>query len=103
MTKRSNLWQAWTLSQAYNKLPSEVYKLSKKYDDWTCFQFDNAIAYFGRWIDARLNEIDDKGKPRHQLKDLLRDTPQTLNEWIVQTQNMSLKGLMGKGGLRKMS
>jgi hypothetical protein len=40
-------------------------------DYWTPLQFDLAVNWFGLWIESKLNELDDKGKQKHRLKDLL--------------------------------
>lgn len=39
---------------------------------WTCYQFDSAVTYFGRWIDNKLEERDKQGKQKYKLSDLLK-------------------------------
>ena len=43
-------------------------------DEWTCYQFDSAVLYFGTWAENRMNEMDDKGKPRYTLKQILSES-----------------------------
>ena len=39
-------------------------------DDWTCYQFDNAVTMFGRWVESKLSEYEN-GKPVYTLERLL--------------------------------
>lgn len=43
-------------------------------DAWTAYQFDSAVIMFGMHIENKLNELTDKGKQKHKLKDLLSQT-----------------------------
>lgn len=40
-------------------------------DLWTALQFDNAVQWFGTYIENRLNETDPKGRPKYTLEQLL--------------------------------
>lgn len=45
---------------------------------WTCYQFDSAITWFGRYIENKLTETETVGKEtrqKYQLRDLLDTTP----------------------------
>lgn len=42
---------------------------------WTCYQFDRAVTWFGRWMDAKLAETDADYKSKYTLSELLRDDP----------------------------
>lgn len=49
--------------------------------DWyTAFQFDMALTWFGTHIENMLNDLDEKGKPRHRLEDLLQP-PKKKGKW----------------------
>lgn len=37
--------------------------------------FDQAVAWFGGWIESRLAEVDARGQPIHRLGVLLMDRP----------------------------
>jgi hypothetical protein len=59
-------------------------------DDWyTGFCFDRAVIRFGSWIESKLYEMTDDGKPRHKLEDLLKDGASdkkrapTKGEWLA--------------------
>lgn len=40
---------------------------------WASYQFDNAVIWFGSYIENKLTEMDDKGKPVWKLDDFLED------------------------------
>ena len=40
---------------------------------WEAWAVNSAILIEGRMIEAKLHETDDKGKPLHQLEDLLKE------------------------------
>ena len=44
-------------------------------DEWTCYQFDQAIVWLGRYVENKLHELDDDGKPLYTLAQLLGDKP----------------------------
>lgn len=48
-------------------------------DVWTAVQFDMACAWLGGYIESKVSELDEKGKPRHTLEDVL--TPATPGVW----------------------
>jgi len=43
-----------------------------RHNPWLAWQFDNAIALFGHWVEARLSERDEKNRPKHRLEKLLK-------------------------------
>jgi len=53
---------------------------------WTCWQFDHAVTYFGRWIEAKLNETWPKTlKHKYTLEQLLAPpTEPTIEAMIAQ-------------------
>lgn len=44
-------------------------------DEFTQWQFDNAVLHFGMWIEAKCNTIDDDGKFPYSIHDVLNDKP----------------------------
>lgn len=45
-------------------------------ESWEAYQLDLACLQAGRWIENRLAETDDEGKPKHTLAALLgQETP----------------------------
>lgn len=66
-------------------------------DTWTALQFDSVVTYFGRRIEAMLNELDDKGKTKHKLEDLLEEgTPVGILPTKKTFQSMKMQGIVGK-------
>lgn len=68
MKDRYNLWQLDELGRRYGCRPSSFIA---GLDEWTAYQLDLATMMQGRWIDGKLSETDDKGKPINKLVDLL--------------------------------
>lgn len=58
-----------SVSATYGKLPSEVLGLEP--GSWESYQLDVATLQLGRWIEGKLSERDEKGKPVYRLSDLL--------------------------------
>lgn len=42
-------------------------------DTFVAYQFDSAVRNAGVAIENKMNELDDKGKPKHELRDILKD------------------------------
>lgn len=64
---------------------------------------DQAVAYFGRYIDSKLEEVDEKGKYKYSLKQLLweksdSDTVSSSESITKQLQKQKLKGVKGLFG-----
>lgn len=60
--------------------PSEVTGLDKTLylhhgleDWWVTYQFDEAVIYWGVYVENKLNETDDKGKLVNSLENLLSE------------------------------
>lgn len=80
------------MSQQTNTPPSKLLKVRLLERDltgftgawtgwWTAYQFDNAVTYFGGYIEGKLAEYDDKTHERiHSLEDLLSDDDAVQNE-----------------------
>ncbi len=59
-------------------------------DDWyTGFCLDRAVIRFGGWVESKLYEMTDDGKPRYTLEELLKDEisdkkrAPTKSEWLA--------------------
>lgn len=74
------MWAIWSVSRTTRQAPSQLLHIGEwaaelagmPYDEWTPFQFDAAVSYFGVWVENKLNQFDKKsGKPLHKLEDLL--------------------------------
>ena len=55
------VWNLFRQSQAFGKNPSEVFGI--RGNPWLAWQFDNAVALFGRWVENRIAAHDEQGKP----------------------------------------
>lgn len=55
---------------AYSTRPSLVVGID---DEWLAYQFDIAVFSWGRHVNNKLAEHDDKGKPKYDLEDILSD------------------------------
>lgn len=42
---------------------------------WEALQFDRAVSWFGRYVEARLSETDSQGNYLYTLEDMLADAP----------------------------
>lgn len=38
-----------------------------------CYLFDSAVTWYGNYIQAKLDEVDKQGRPKHKLEALLVD------------------------------
>jgi hypothetical protein len=45
------------------------------FDEWTAWQLDNAVAWFGNYIENKLMETGADKRPRYTLEELLDDKP----------------------------
>lgn len=61
------------MARDLSQRPSQLIGLTKPRDRWLAYQFDAAIALWGRWVDNKLEATDSKGKPKHTLDALLAD------------------------------
>lgn len=76
------------MAQTYGARPSSL--LGFEPSDWTGWQFDNAVMFFGRWVEAHLEERDKQGKPVHKIENLLKP----YREAQAEPQYASLRGLV---------
>lgn len=55
-------------AKRYSQKPSEILGVRTPI---VAFWFDEAVAFWGAWVEAKLSERDEKGKPKHDLDKLL--------------------------------
>jgi hypothetical protein len=73
------VWAIYTLQKATSRPASEILDIrhfSQRItglsgDTWTAFQVDSAVTFFGQWVENRLAQTDDNGRPLYRLADLL--------------------------------
>jgi hypothetical protein len=74
------MYQLWAKVKLYHQPASDILALDDFCeeltglpgpDELTAWQFNNAIEYFGRWIDGKANELDKDGQFVHSINDLL--------------------------------
>jgi hypothetical protein len=59
------LWEAWKLSQAYHRPPSEIYRIK---DELTGWSFDRAVWVFGSTVESELEAAAHSAKkPQQQM------------------------------------
>lgn len=63
------MWKLHSLSVSYGARPSSFIGLPAT--SWEAYQLDLCALQVGRWIENKLNERDDKGKPLTTLARLL--------------------------------
>lgn len=83
------MWNLYCQAKATNRPPSDILNIrqidielsgmeSEWSGWWTAYQIDNAVTYFGAYIENKLAEMDDKGKPINKLEDFVEDDPDKL-------------------------
>jgi len=65
------MWKLYRQTKAFNRPPSAVMGIDPE-NVWLCWQFDNAVETFGSWVEGKLSERNSKGKPKHEIEDLLK-------------------------------
>jgi hypothetical protein len=60
----ANLWEAWTLSRAFGKRPSELYGINDEIAAWC---FDRAVHLFGTSLEADLEKARGSAKNQFQM------------------------------------
>ncbi|MCA1807184.1 MAG: hypothetical protein LC687_04960 [Actinobacteria bacterium] len=58
---------AWRESQTLGRPPSEVYGLGLGTYEGYCF--DQAVSYFGQWVEGELDKLDKPSKGARKLMD----------------------------------
>lgn len=78
------MWTLYCQSKATTRAPSDILNIRQVDTDllgmenewsgwWPGYQLDNAVTYFGAYIENKLAELDKDGKPIHKLEDFLED------------------------------
>jgi len=49
---------------------------------WVALQFDKAVVWFGRYVEAKCSETDDHGNHRHSLETLLGEKDTSANQSV---------------------
>ncbi len=70
-------------------------QLTRPADGWPAACFDASCVMFGRWVDSRLAALDDEGRPKHRLTDLLAGPP--ARKQGTTGRYRSPRELMGRG------
>lgn len=97
------MWSLYNKAKTYSKLPSQILRLE---DEWTAYQFDNAVNYLGITVENALlerqnvgTEKEPKYEPKYTLEQLLDDKfrlPRPVKEKPTSGIDQ-LKALVGKG------
>lgn len=85
---RGSMWDLYRQAKAFGEKPSALFGI--KDNRWLAWQFDQAVLMFGTWVDNKLNERDDNGKPKHKLDSLLG---QAKKRKLNRAALMNLKGV----------
>lgn len=97
------MWSLYKRMKATSQPPSEFLRIAALdaavtgiEDDWTGWwagwQLDNAVDTFGTYVENKLMETDDKGKPLHKIEDFLidpekdGDNPQMIRRLLEQAR-----------------
>lgn len=79
------MWNLWTLQKETGTRASDLLQIPQWVAEtygldgwWAAYCFDDAVTYVGRWIEAKMSELDKRGKRLHELADLLQDTPHSI-------------------------
>lgn len=89
------MWSLYQQSKEWGQRPSEILAIDPTCE-YLCWCLDDAVLYFGRWADAKLNlrhrKGHNKGKPVYSLQQVLDPN------FVDRKQSKSLLGLMAMGG-----
>lgn len=66
------------------------------HDQWAAYCLDSAVSYFGNFVESKTSELDDRGKPKFSLNELLShitpDKPPVQTAQVLE-QFKNFKGL----------
>lgn len=98
------MWTLYNKAKLYSRLPSELVRLE---DEWTAYQFDNAVTLLGITIENALQERRNAGtakqpdwQPKYTLRQLLDDDHRLPAP--VNNEGNGLAGLMGMAGVKRI-
>lgn len=81
------MWKLSQLAEKAAKRPSDIVGID---DEWAAYQFDQAVIFVGVYINNKLNELDEEGKPIYTLGELLTDQSTRIVNPVVE-----LAGIQG--------
>lgn len=58
------------MAESLGQRPSALWGIRPP-DGWVAYQVDAAVSLLGRWVDGRLAQTDERGRPVHTLAALL--------------------------------
>lgn len=80
------MWSLYQQAATWQTRPSDLFGIPDECD-YLRYVFDEAVLYFGRSIDSKLDERYEKGphkgKRKHTLQQLLSDNPQPRTQSIM--------------------
>ena len=91
--RQEDLYDLWLMSQSYPKYtPAEHLGVITQENPWLAWQINRAVMTFGRWVDARLEELvvrrDHSPAPKYRT---------TLVKKYSYRQALGLEPLQGEG------
>lgn len=115
---RRQMWQIWEKSKHYRCPPNEIfpdhlYDFCEEItglpgrDDLSIYQFNTAVEYFGRYIEAHLLKMED-GKALYTLSDFLDGTSKKIPAAIpssgkIVTSRNTISHLASHWGIHEVS
>lgn len=92
------MWKLHSLSVSYGVRPSSYLGLDPT--SWEAYQIDLCALQVGRYIESKLNERDEKGKPLHTLAKLLdEEEKQPATEFASLAGRVTKKMAIGPSGI----
>ena len=89
------MWSLYQQSKEYGQRPSAILGIDPDCE-YLCWCVDDAVLYFGRWVDGKLSikhqKGPSKGKQMYSLQKILDPT------FVDRQQSRSLLGLIAMGG-----
>ena len=61
------MWSVYNQAIAYHRSPSTILNIA---NHWLAYQLDEAVLFFGRFVEGKLNERDDKGKQKYTIREI---------------------------------
>lgn len=68
LTDKQAVWSLDQRAKRYGALPSQMVGINNPV---LGYWFDEAVGWFGRFVDQKLSERDEKGKPLYRLESIL--------------------------------
>lgn len=74
VTNRPAVFSLYRTAKDFGQRPSDLMNIT---DEWAGWQLDNAVSWFGNWVESKLAETDKHGNSKHKLNDLLNGKRKT--------------------------